>query len=278
MSLDAQDWVWQHSESKGTARLVLLAIADKANGEDCSAYAGTTMLVRRTRAARSSVVVAVDKLIESGELAVVEGRKGPKGERVYRLPKARGHRRAPEEGGTKSGGPKSGPVQNPDPSENRTPGGTKSGPPRSENRTPTGPESGPHNAENACNAEETQGEPAADEREQPPAPIDIDGFALTDTMRRWAHRDGYAALVDIDHATAQFVSHYRSTGARRKSWPDAWQKWIRDDAKRAAQRTTPRTTPNSGAPSQNRHQQAADDMFDRAMARAQARMQQEVVQ
>ncbi|MER7046733.1 hypothetical protein ABT391_17935 [Streptomyces jumonjinensis] len=69
-----------------------------------------------------------------------------------------------------------------------------------------------------------------------PAPIDDAGFTVTDGMRRWAHRDGYAALIDIDHSTAQFVSHYRSTGAHRKSWPDAWQKWIRDDAKRAADR------------------------------------------
>jgi len=68
------------------------------------------------------------------------------------------------------------------------------------------------------------------------APIDADQFELTDAMRRWAKRDGYSDLVDIDHATAQFVSHYRSTGARRNSWPDAWQKWIRDDAKRAAER------------------------------------------
>jgi hypothetical protein len=70
------------------------------------------------------------------------------------------------------------------------------------------------------------------------APIDIDGFTLTDGMRRWAHRDGYAGLIDVDHSTAQFVSHYRSTGAHRRSWPDAWQKWIRDDAKRAADRAT----------------------------------------
>jgi hypothetical protein len=69
-----------------------------------------------------------------------------------------------------------------------------------------------------------------------PTPIEVDGFQLTDSMRRWAHRDGYAALVDIDFVTAQFISHYRSTGARRKSWPDAWQKWIREEAQRAAQR------------------------------------------
>ena len=84
---------------------------------------------------------------------------------------------------------------------------------------------------------ETAGsEAAGTKRPDGLAPIDTDGFRVTDGMRRWAHRDGYAALVDIDHSTAQFVSHYRSTGTRRKSWPDAWQKWIRDDAKRAAER------------------------------------------
>lgn len=69
------------------------------------------------------------------------------------------------------------------------------------------------------------------------APIDTDGFTLTDTMRRWVNAT-YPGL-NIEHSTAQFVSHYRSTGARRKSWPDAWQKWIRDDAKRAAERAQP---------------------------------------
>lgn len=69
-----------------------------------------------------------------------------------------------------------------------------------------------------------------------PAPIEIDGFRVTDTMRRWAVAH-YPAL-DIEHSTAQFISHYRSTGARRKSWPDAWQKWIRDDANRPTRRPT----------------------------------------
>ncbi|MGW7726279.1 hypothetical protein ACWGJ6_23455 [Streptomyces canus] len=137
MSLDAQDWVWEHSASKGTARLVLLAIADKASGPECSAYAGTTLLVRRSNAARSSVVVAVDKLVDSGELAVIEGKLGPRGETWYCLPKAVGHRRG--------GGPDSGPVRISDPSENETPTGPDSGPQGSENETPTGPDSGPQN-------------------------------------------------------------------------------------------------------------------------------------
>ncbi|MCX5522245.1 hypothetical protein OG342_05100 [Streptomyces bobili] len=67
-----------------------------------------------------------------------------------------------------------------------------------------------------------------------PTPIEVDAFHLTDAMRRWCAAT-YPGL-DVDHSTAQFVSHYRSTGTRRKSWPDAWQKWIRDDAQRAQQR------------------------------------------
>jgi hypothetical protein len=141
VSLDAQDWVWNHSQSKGTARLVLLAIADKAYGKGCTAYAGTTMLVQRSNAARSSVIGAVDKLIELGELAVVTGQQGPRGETVYTLPKARRHRRSAPEGG-----PDSGPVQIPDRSEIQT--GTDFGPEGSENRTGRGPDSGPHNGKN----------------------------------------------------------------------------------------------------------------------------------
>lgn len=73
-----------------------------------------------------------------------------------------------------------------------------------------------------------------------PPPIDLDGFALTDAMRRWAHRDGYAPLVDLDYETAQFVSHFRATHQRRANWADEWQKWIRRSHKWATeQRTLP---------------------------------------
>ena len=86
------------------------------------------------------------------------------------------------------------------------------------------------------------GSEAPEQRPDGPTPIEIDGFQLTDAMRRWALQT-FGPAVDIDHSTAQFVSHYRSTGTRRKSWPDAWQKWIRDDAKR----TTDRAQPTQGA-------------------------------
>ena len=99
---------------------------------------------------------------------------------------------------------------------------------------------------------------------EPHAPIDDSGFHLSDELRRWAKRDGYTDLVDIDHATAQFVSHYRSTGQNRRNWPEAWRKWIRDDYKRAVERRE----------RQFGQQQDTTDQFERAMARATERDRQ----
>ena len=97
--------------------------------------------------------------------------------------------------------------------------------------------------------------------EGPPAPIDTDGFTVTDSMRRWAN-EVYPHL-NLAHSTQQFVSHYRSTATRRHNWPEAWRKWIAEDAERGARRQL-RAMPD-------RQQQATDDWFERSVARARAR-------
>lgn len=278
MSLDAQDWVWEHSQAKGTARLVLLAIADKASGADCSAYAGTTMLVQRSRASRRAVINAVDALLGSGELQIVEGRKGPNGETRYRLPLARQHRR-----GQSNGGADSAPVQKVHRCKSCTGGGADSAPGGCRKCTGRGADSAPHNPRNAENAEGTQEGGAGarkDTPQQPPAPnrpdglapIDVDGFALTDTMRRWA-LDTFGNALDVDYTTAQFIDHFRGNCARRPNWYAEWQKWVRREAKFASERATrPQLRAVSGDGFRtSRQQQETDDLFDRAMARAIAR-------
>ncbi|MFC9753007.1 helix-turn-helix domain-containing protein [Streptomyces sp. NPDC056921] len=67
------------------------------------------------------------------------------------------------------------------------------------------------------------------------APIDDDGFALTDAMRRWA-LDTFGPAIDVDYETAQFVDHHRAEASRRNNWPTEWQKWIRRSAKWASER------------------------------------------
>lgn len=55
-------------------------------------------------------------------------------------------------------------------------------------------------------------------------------FTPTDAMVTWAGRK-YPGL-DIGFETEQFCHHYWSTGDRRKSWPDQWQKWLGDSWQR----------------------------------------------
>jgi hypothetical protein len=93
VSLDAMDWVWAKSKSKGVGRLVMLALADKAKpaAGECKAYGSLSFLQQRANCTREAVTDAITALGKLGELAPVEGEKGPYGAAVYRLPKAIGH-------------------------------------------------------------------------------------------------------------------------------------------------------------------------------------------
>lgn len=60
-------------------------------------------------------------------------------------------------------------------------------------------------------------------------------FHLNDAMRRWA--TDVVPQLDPDFETQQFISYWRSEGRRKKNWHDAWQKWMRDSARRASERS-----------------------------------------
>lgn len=88
MSHDARTWVWDHSRSKGTARLILALIADRCVDRQCIAYASVPALMKRANASRTAVRDALDKLVDGGELRRLVGRTGPRGETYYQLPGA----------------------------------------------------------------------------------------------------------------------------------------------------------------------------------------------
>ncbi|CAL9327814.1 hypothetical protein SUDANB140_07533 (plasmid) [Streptomyces sp. enrichment culture] len=67
------DWVWTQSASKGTARVVLLALAREAAGPHLAVCAGSTWLMEQANASRNSVLTALRTLEASGEIAEVEG-------------------------------------------------------------------------------------------------------------------------------------------------------------------------------------------------------------
>lgn len=213
MSLDAQDWVWEHSQSKGVARTVLLAIADKATGKDCSAYAGSTFLMRRANASKSAIRAALDALRTSGELKVVVGRKGPQGETRYRLPKAVDHRRLTSETTHFGGGVESDPqgqIQEP-------PGGTGSQPRGGTGSKPRGgTESDPRNAVHAVEQKASRGDGDAAPGNIPDfaRPL-VDGLTANGVIVRWPFtsnewlrlhavikRVGIAAMVEFARKVA----------------------------------------------------------------------------
>ncbi|MEV5877989.1 helix-turn-helix domain-containing protein [Streptomyces sp. NPDC052101] len=88
MSKDAREWVWERSASRGTARLVLLSIADRVPDEQCVAWASLASLMKRTNASRNAVRSALAALATSGELELLEDYDGPQRSAVYRLPRA----------------------------------------------------------------------------------------------------------------------------------------------------------------------------------------------
>jgi DNA-binding MarR family transcriptional regulator len=88
MSSEAREWVWEHSSSRGTARLVLLSIADRVADEQCVSWASLSSLAKRTRASVSTVREAIDRLVHAGELEQLDDLTGPQRSTVYRLPLA----------------------------------------------------------------------------------------------------------------------------------------------------------------------------------------------
>ncbi|MEU3730134.1 helix-turn-helix domain-containing protein [Streptomyces sp. NPDC033538] len=88
MSSEAREWVWEHSSSRGAARLVLLSIADRVADDQCISWASLSSLAKRTRASVSTVREAVERLLLAGELEQLDDLVGPQRSTVYRLPLA----------------------------------------------------------------------------------------------------------------------------------------------------------------------------------------------
>ncbi|MEV5605522.1 helix-turn-helix domain-containing protein [Streptomyces sp. NPDC052299] len=88
MSSEAREWVWEHSSSRGTARLVLLSIADRVADDQCISWASQSSLAKRTRASISTVREAIERLVLAEELEQLDDLVGPQRSTVYRLPLA----------------------------------------------------------------------------------------------------------------------------------------------------------------------------------------------
>ncbi|MER5517762.1 helix-turn-helix domain-containing protein [Streptomyces sp. NPDC002763] len=225
MSYDAREWVWDHSNSKGTARMVLALIADRCLDGRCIAYASVPTLMKRANASRTAVREALAKLVASGELVQLADRKGPRGETYYHLPDAArflaeqtlaGDRNPTLEGtetdpGDPLGrGPESGPGE-----RNQTPGGHGF-------RPGEGPHSDPQNGR----------EPKVNgSKSSSSAPlITADQWQIDDDARAWLQHHGHHDRLGEQalRSAHEKWQTYRATYPPRPvtAWAADWRTWI----------------------------------------------------
>ncbi|WP_237185519.1 helix-turn-helix domain-containing protein [Rothia nasimurium] len=86
MSVQATSWVWNHSQAEGTARLVLLAIADAANREGQNSCQSVPTIAKMCRLHDATVYRKISELVAIGELAKT-GSDRKYGTTIYALPK-----------------------------------------------------------------------------------------------------------------------------------------------------------------------------------------------
>ena len=88
MSIKVTNWVWEHSEARGGARLVLLALADRAD-EYGRSWPSVQYLAARCRLSPRAVQRAVAELASIGELEIDHGGGRHRSNRYRIIPKPR---------------------------------------------------------------------------------------------------------------------------------------------------------------------------------------------
>ncbi|TXS17166.1 helix-turn-helix domain-containing protein [Streptomyces sp. wa22] len=227
MSHDARVWVWDHSLSKGTARMVLTLIADRCIDHTCTAYASVPALMRRANASRSAVRDALDKLVASGEIVRLDGRKGPRGETYYRLPEAARFMTAdggnpPHQGGL---------IPTPEVAESDTSGSNAVGAesdPGVQNPTPGG--AGIRHLGGTESDPQNRSEPIGTSRYSSSAPIPASQWQIDAGSESWLRSEGHLARLGEEgvRVADDKWRAFRADGSPRSgaAWGADWRAWI----------------------------------------------------
>ena len=69
MSIKVMSWVWENSDTSGSVRLVLLALADSAN-DDGICWPGLETIAKKARISKRYVIEIIKQLEDKGSLKV----------------------------------------------------------------------------------------------------------------------------------------------------------------------------------------------------------------
>ncbi|WP_327352793.1 helix-turn-helix domain-containing protein [Streptomyces sp. NBC_01304] len=259
MSGQARKWVWESSVSRGTARLVLLSIADRIPDAQCVAYASLTELMDRTNASRNAVRTSLALLEDAGELETLRDYEGPQHSTVYRMPRpaawlakvAAAQKADPElrvedvspltdsdpapalddldeerlrkHRIWRTAGSETGPRRQDLTGSKSAPPRQNPTPPRVRNRPPSGSETDPQN----CS------EPKVNRRYSSSSAADLTSatdWQVDDASLSWAQQQGHLERLGKQGLQAADTKwrHYRAAWSPRPAaaWAADWQSWI----------------------------------------------------
>lgn len=233
MSIRVMTWVWDESRSRGTDRLVLLAIADSASDSGGNAWPAVATLARKAGVDERTVQRSVKRLVKLGELAV-EPAAGQHGVNVYRVvmtPRqsatpAECHPRRSVTPGALSPPAERHPTNGAD--------GTDDAEPPRQSVTPGNLPPRQSATQTVLSNEGSSSSPSTSslsrKREKTPAPKGTripDDFTVTDEMVAWARQE--TPLVGAIE-TAKFVDYWRGVSGQRgvkADWVATWRNWMR---------------------------------------------------
>lgn len=233
MSVKVMSWVWDHSRSKKTERLVLLAIADCASDDGANAYPSMAELMRKTGLSERGVQYAVKNLMTMGEL-FVSANGGPRGCNRYRVIMSTPQAVPPAEFApppqilrdTLSDSSQVWNVTPADPAPR-----TVCTPPQTVRQTPADPAPGTVLEPSEISSSK-RSSMSTQRRRGTRIP---DDFTVTPDMVTWARTT--VPQVDGRRETEKFVNYWRakSTNATKLDWAATWRNWMLTAAERLPQ-------------------------------------------
>ncbi|MFJ5151423.1 helix-turn-helix domain-containing protein [Streptomyces sp. NPDC088353] len=260
MSFKVTNWVWARSESRNGARLVMLALADRADDNGC-AWPSIDDLAERTKLSPRAVQKAINTLVDSGELEVENGGGRHRSNRYRITPKPRTSDGVTDQEPRTNDGVLSEETPNFAPEtpnfEAETPNSETQNPVQSSPEPPVEPPTEP-----------SRNHPPAPTREQPLEERIFD---------QWWEQYGHTTAQG-KRTVQRAITEALSNGIDPRELQQALvrigdlSKPVTGGTLQFALAEIRKSTPGADViPLRDRQQQTTDDMFDRAMARAQAR-------
>ena len=241
MSRIANDWVWKQNIKPATHKLILLAMADRADEYHCC-YPSIARLERDTGLDRKTIQKGISNMIACGLLSDTGKRVGSTNKvRVLRMNigeeqsqkrddlQADNH---PKNGNVPKNGnnPKNGTLNDPNFGTLNDPkNGMQNHPiePPNEPLPPSGVSARATADDDQPKFSDPPPEPPPHARPKRKQPLP-DDFAVTDTMRAWFAAQGFSFALQGEHE--RFCDYWRGRGEPMKDWEAVWRNWMRKAA------------------------------------------------